>query len=132
MTGRETDIFGSRSLDGSHPFGSIKLRRIEAASQLSIFLVVQILVGHRPFARCQHTVQAPVKEDSELVVLKFLSRLEIFLCWLIMLRRENCRQFHILRRFRRCYRSGRCSSSGKCNSSSICSSSRKRRAAESE
>ena len=81
----EADILGTRSLDGSHPFGSIKLRRIETASQLGILLIVQILVGHCPFAGGEHAIQSPMQEDTELIILKLLSRFQVLWRRLIML-----------------------------------------------
>ena len=69
----EADILGTRSLDGSHPFGSIKLRRIETASQLGILLVVQVLIGHCPFAGSEHAVQSPMQENTELIILELLA-----------------------------------------------------------
>ena len=81
----EADVLGTRSLDGSHPFGSIKLRRIETASQLGILLVVQVLIGHCPFAGSEHAVQSPMQEDTELIVLELLAGFQVFCRWLIML-----------------------------------------------
>ena len=81
----KADVLGTRSLDGSHPFGSIKLRRIETASQLGILLVVQVLIGHCPFAGSEHAVQSPMQEDTELIILELLAGFQIFRRWLIML-----------------------------------------------
>ncbi len=73
MTSGEADRLGTRSLDGSHPFGSIKLRRIETTSQLSILLVIQVLIGrYCPFAGSD-AVQSPMQEDTELIILELLA-----------------------------------------------------------
>ena len=85
MASGEADVLGTRSLDGSHPFGSIKLRRIETTSQLGILLIVQILVGHCPFAGGEHAVQSPMQEDTELIILELLARFQILRGRLIML-----------------------------------------------
>ena len=85
MASGEADVLGTRSLDGSHPFGSIKLRRIETACQLSILLVIQVLIGHCPFAGSEHAVQSPMQEDTELIILELLAGFQIFRRWLIML-----------------------------------------------
>ena len=85
MASGEADVLGTRSLDGSHPFGSIKLRRIETACQLSILFVIQVLIGHCPFAGSEHAVQSPMQEDTELIILELLAGFQIFRRWLIML-----------------------------------------------
>ena len=85
MASGEADVLGSRSLDGCHPLRRIEMGRIEATRQLGVLLVVQVLVGHRPFARGEHTVQSPVQEDTKLIVLELLSRLQVLRGRLIML-----------------------------------------------
>ena len=80
----EADILGSRCLDGSHPVVGIELRWVEASGKFLVLFVVEILVGHCPFARREHAVQSPVQEYSELGILKFLACFKVLLCGLIL------------------------------------------------
>ena len=85
MASGEADVLGSRSLDGCHPLRRIEMGRIEATRQLGVLLVVQVLVGHRPFARGKHAIQSPVQEDAKLIILEFLSGLQVLRSRLIVL-----------------------------------------------
>ena len=74
VTSGEAYILCARSLDLRHPFLCAESRGVEASSQLGVFLIVEVVVGHSPFAGGKHSVQTPVKEYSELRVL------EVFAC----------------------------------------------------
>ena len=50
MAGGEADVLCTRRLDGRHPLCGIKLGRIKTLRQLGIFLVIQVLLSHRPFS----------------------------------------------------------------------------------
>ena len=86
MTGSKANILRSRRLDSRYPSSCIEPRRIKASCQFSILVVVQILVGHGPLARCQHAIQTPVQENTKLSILKRLARSHVLCRWLITLR----------------------------------------------
>ena len=77
MSACDGDVLGTRSLDLRHPLRSIKLRRIEARSQFGILVAMNVTVIHIPFATGGHAIDAPMKEDTELVVLKLLASLQV-------------------------------------------------------
>ena len=78
VTAGEADVFGPGCFDGGYPLGGIELGRIESSGQLGVFLVVQVLLGHGPFARGQHGIQPPMKENSESAVSEFLTGFQVF------------------------------------------------------
>ena len=83
MAGSQTNIFGTRCLDGSHPLICIKFGRIEATCQFGIFLIIQIIVCHSPLTGGKHGIQSPMKKNSELIILKFFTGFEIFFTRLV-------------------------------------------------
>ena len=74
VTCGEADILGTRCLYLRYPLLGAEARGIEASSQFGVLLVVEVVVGHSPFAGGEHGVESPVKEYSELGVL------EVFAC----------------------------------------------------
>ena len=74
----DADILRTGGFDGRDPFRRVELDGVEARSQLRVFLPIQVLVVHHPFAVAQHTVDAVVEEDAEFVVLELFARLEVF------------------------------------------------------
>ena len=76
VAGREADVFSARGLDGLDPLAGVERGGIETTGHLAIFLVVDVLVIEDPFAIRQHTVDAPMDKDSELVVLEFFPGLQ--------------------------------------------------------
>ena len=73
MARGDGDIFGPRSFDGRHPFGSIEPRRIKAGGKQIVFRTLDVLVVLVPLALGGHTVYSPMQEDTEFLVLKFFS-----------------------------------------------------------
>ena len=65
----DTDIFGSGGFDGGNPFGSIEARRIESGCQFGVFITVDVVSVHIPFSLGGHTVNAPMKEYTEFIVI---------------------------------------------------------------
>ena len=78
VTARDGDVLGTRRLDLRHPFCRIELGRIESRSQFGILVAMDVAVIHVPLAPSRHAVDAPMKKDTELVVLKFLASLQVF------------------------------------------------------
>ena len=76
VAGREADVFSARGLDGLDPLAGVERGGIETTGHLAILLVVDVLVIEDPFAIRQHTVDAPMDKDSELVVLEFFPGLQ--------------------------------------------------------
>ena len=74
----DADILRTGGFDGRDPFRRVELDGVEARSQLRVFLPIQVLVVHHPFAVAQHTVDAVVEEDAEFIVLELFARLEVF------------------------------------------------------
>ena len=56
MTASKTDIFGSRSFNGLHPFIGIKLGRIKSTCQFGILFIIQIIVCHSPLTGSEHGI----------------------------------------------------------------------------
>ena len=83
MTGGNGDILSPSSFDCTYPSIGIELRRVESFSQLRIFLIVNISVGHNPFGYTHHRIEPPVQENSKLLILKLLTSFKIFCRWLI-------------------------------------------------
>ena len=77
MTCSKANVLGPRSLDGSHPFGSIKFRRIKARSSFSVFMTVQVSIIHIPFPLGKHTIDTPMQEDTQFTVAELLTRFQI-------------------------------------------------------
>ncbi len=73
----EADVFRPRRLDGFDPFLRVEAGGIEARRQFGVFLVVQVLAVHHPFALRQHAVQPPMEEDAELVVLELFAGFQV-------------------------------------------------------
>ena len=84
MTRGEADIFCSGSLDCLNPSMRIKRDGIESAGRLGIFLRVYTFIKI-PFSLCEHTVDSPMEEDSEPVILEPFASLYIFFCRNIVL-----------------------------------------------
>ncbi len=78
MTGGECYVLGSAFFYGADPFGCVEVCRIEAGGCLCVLFGCDIVIVQVPFALGKHAVDAPVQEDSESVVGKFLSCLKVF------------------------------------------------------
>ena len=78
MTTSYGDILGTRSLDLGYPFRCIEFRRIESRSQLGILIAMNIPVVHIPFSLGSHNIDTPMEENTELIVLKLLTSLQVF------------------------------------------------------
>ena len=68
MAGCEGDVTCSCVFEGLHPFIGIESDGIESGGSLGIFILVEIACVEIPFALCEHTVDTPMKEDSEATV----------------------------------------------------------------
>ena len=90
MACSEADVFSSRLLKGTNPLLSVELSRIKTFCSLSVLLVVNISVLQIPFSLSKHAVYTPVKEYTEFVICKVLTRLYILWSRLITLLSE-CR-----------------------------------------
>ena len=62
---READVAGSCLAEGRHPRLCVECRRTERPGELLVFVVVDVLVGHHPFALSEQGVETPVEEDAE-------------------------------------------------------------------
>ena len=78
MTGGNGDVFRTGILDSLHPSVCVELRRVEGLSQLRVFLIANVLVLHHPLAHSHHRVEPPMQEDTELLILKLLTCLNVF------------------------------------------------------
>lgn len=75
---RETDVSCPRGFDGRDPLRRVEIVWIERVGQLGVLLIIDIAVGHRPFARAEHGVKSPVEENAEFGVLKRRPGLQVF------------------------------------------------------
>ena len=75
MARGQTNILGAGGLDGRHPFAGIKPGRIKARREFGVLLPVDVGIVHIPFALRRHTVNTPMEENAEFVILKSLTGL---------------------------------------------------------
>ena len=75
---READVPRTRGFDGRDPLRGIEIMWIKRIGQLGVLPVVDVPVGHRPFARAEHGVKSPVEENAEFGVLKRRPGLQVF------------------------------------------------------
>ena len=67
----EADVFCSGAFDGIHPFFGVEVVGIEGVGKFFVFLVIDVFVGHRPFACGKNGIESPVDKYSEFGILKF-------------------------------------------------------------
>ena len=67
---READVPRTRGFDGRDPLRGIEIMWIKRIGQLGVLLIIDIAVGHSPFARAEQRVEPPMKENAEFGILK--------------------------------------------------------------
>ena len=53
-------ILSTSGLNGSYPLICIEVRGVKSLGQLGVFLVVDVAIGHHPFAFTNHRVESPM------------------------------------------------------------------------
>ena len=79
MTRRDCNVFCAGIFNGRHPGSGIEFRRIESGSEFRILFSVEFVQFERPFAVTEHTVDAPMDEDAEFVVLELFTVAQVLL-----------------------------------------------------
>ena len=75
---READVSCTRGFDGRDPLRGIEIMWIKRIGQLGVLLIIDIAVGHSPFARAEQRVEPPMKENAEFGILKLRPSPKVF------------------------------------------------------
>ena len=75
---READVPRTRGFDGRDPLRGIEIMWIKRIGQLGVLLIIDIAVGHSPFARAEQRVEPPMKENAEFGILKLRPSPKVF------------------------------------------------------
>ena len=73
----ETHILRTGILERIDPLLGIERMRIKCICKFLILGIVDIAVGHSPFARCEHGIKPPMDENAKFCVAKLLARSQI-------------------------------------------------------
>lgn len=77
---RDADVAGARLAECRYPRPGVEFRGVEPSGELLVLAVVEVEVGHGPFALPEHGIEPPVEEDAETAVGEGLACGKVFRC----------------------------------------------------
>ena len=73
MPAGKGDVLSACLLEELCPFASVEEGRVEASRKLGVLVSIKVTIVHHPLSVGQHGIDAPMKENAELAVLKLFA-----------------------------------------------------------